>query len=158
MLEGYKKSVDLSAQAILDQTLLEKMHHIRHENTSLRTEKTLANSLFESSIVESAATLETQILEKRPTRSTDIKDEKSNTYQVEQQAFDLDVKDEIKLSPESMSLMINRLNMSIRQAALEIGVAHTTLSRYLRKENKRQNNKNDVKMLNWLKEKALTSV
>ena len=75
-----------------------------------------------------------------------------------QQAFDLDVKDEIKLSPESMSLMINRLNMSIRQAALEIGVAHTTLSRYLRKENKRQNNKNDVKMLNWLKEKALMSV
>jgi len=46
----------------------------------------------------------------------------------------------------------------IRQAALEIGVAHTTLSRYLRKENKRQNNKNDVKMLNWLKEKALTSL
>ena len=57
-----------------------------------------------------------------------------------------------------MSDMINRLNMSIRQAALEIGVAHTTLSRYLRKENKRQNNKNDEKMLNWLKEKALTSV
>ena len=158
LLEGYKKSVDLSAQAILDQTLLEKMHHIRHENTSLRTEKTLADSLLGSSIVESAATLETQALEKKPTSSTDIKDEKSNTYQVEQQAFDLDVKEEIKLSPESMSLMINRLNMSIRQAALEIGVAHTTLSRYLRKENKRQNNKNDVKMLNWLKEKALTSV
>ena len=87
LLEGYKKSVDLSAQAILDQTLLEKMHHIRHKNTSLRTEETLANSLLGSSIVESAATLETQVLEKKPTRSTDIKDEKSNTYQVEQQSF-----------------------------------------------------------------------
>ena len=41
LLEGYKKSVDLSAQAILDQTLLEKMHHIRHKNTLLRTEETL---------------------------------------------------------------------------------------------------------------------
>ena len=57
-----------------------------------------------------------------------------------------------------MGDMINCLNMSIRQAALEIGVAHTTLSRYIRKENKRQNNKNDEKMLNWLKEKVLTSV
>jgi DNA transposition AAA+ family ATPase len=52
-----------------------------------------------------------------------------------------------------MSDMINHLNMSIRQAAQEIGIVHTTLSRYLKKENKRQNNKNDEKMLNWLKEK-----
>ena len=57
-----------------------------------------------------------------------------------------------------MQEMINRLNMSIRKAAEEIGTAHTTLSRYLRKENKRQNNKNDEKMLNWLKEKTLTNV
>ena len=80
---------------------------------------------------------------------------KRNTFKIEQQAFDFDVKDEIKLSPESMKEMINRLNMSIRQAAEEIGIAHTTLSRYLRKENKRQNNKNDEKMLNWLKGKTL---
>ena len=52
-----------------------------------------------------------------------------------------------------MDHMINHLNISIRQAAEEIGIAHTTLSRYIRKENKRQNNKNDEKMLNWIKEK-----
>ena len=57
-----------------------------------------------------------------------------------------------------MQEMINRLNMSIRKAAEEIGIANTTLSRYLRKENKRQNNKNDEKMLNWLKEKTLMNV
>ena len=57
-----------------------------------------------------------------------------------------------------MQVMINRLNMSIRKAAEEIDIAHTTLSRYLRKENKRQNNKNDEKTLNWLKEKTLTNV
>jgi helix-turn-helix, Psq domain len=57
-----------------------------------------------------------------------------------------------------MQVMINCLNMSIRKAAEEIDIAHTTLSRYLRKENKRQNNKNDEKMLNWLKEKTLTNV
>ena len=158
LLEGYKKSVDLSAQAILDQTILEKMHQIRHENTLIKTEETLANSLLESSMRETASTIEKEVLEKKPTRSTFKKDEVANTHQVEQQAFDFNVKEEIELSPESMSDMINRLNMSIRQAALEIGVAHTTLSRYIRKENKRQNNKNDEKMLNWLKEKALTSV
>ena len=51
-----------------------------------------------------------------------------------------------------MKDMINRLNMSIRKTAEEIGISHTTLSRYLRKENKRQNNKNDEKMLKWLEE------
>ena len=80
------------------------------------------------------------------------------SFKIEQQVFDLDVKNEIKLSSEAMQEMINRLNMSIRKATEEIGIAHTTLSRYLRKENKRQNNKNDEKMLNWLKEKTLTNV
>ncbi|MEH7375671.1 hypothetical protein [Neobacillus drentensis] len=45
--------------------------------------------------------------------------------------------------------------MSIRQTAEEIGIAHTTLSLYLLKENKRQSKNNDEKMLNWLKEKAI---
>ena len=76
---------------------------------------------------------------------------------MEQQSFDFDAKEEIELSPETMNEMMDRLNISIRQVAEEIGIAHTTLSRYLRKENKRQNNKNDEKMLNWLKEKTLTN-
>lgn len=75
----------------------------------------------------------------------------------EQQSFNF-TQDEILLSPEIMKKTIEAMNMSIRQTAEEIGIAHTTLSRYLRNENKRQNNKNDEKMLNWLKEKTLTYI
>ena len=75
----------------------------------------------------------------------------------EQQSFNF-AQNEMVLSPEIMKETMESLNMSIRQTAAEIGIAHTTLSRYLRKENKRQNNKNDEKMLNWLKEKTLTKV
>ena len=39
LLEGYKKSINLSAQTILDQTLLEKMHPVSQENILLRTEE-----------------------------------------------------------------------------------------------------------------------
>ncbi|WP_191559584.1 hypothetical protein [Metabacillus idriensis] len=60
---------------------------------------------------------------------------------------------EITLSPEAMKEMIDTLNVSIRQTALDIDISHSTLSRYIRKENKRQNKNNDQKMLNWLKEK-----
>lgn len=77
----------------------------------------------------------------------------SSTPKPEQQAFDFHEETKIELTPESLKEMIDSLNISIRQAALEIGVAHTTLSRYIKKENKRVNNKNDEKMLNWLKEK-----
>ena len=73
----------------------------------------------------------------------------------EQQSFNF-TQNEIVLSPEVMKKTMESMNMSIRQTATEIGIAHTTLSRYLRNENKRQNNKNDEKMLNWLKEKTLT--
>ena len=73
----------------------------------------------------------------------------------EQQSFNF-TQNEIVLSPEIMKKTMKVMNMSIRQTAQEIGIAHTTLSRYLRNENKRQNNKNDEKMLNWLKGKTLT--
>jgi hypothetical protein len=155
LLEGYKKSEDLSAQEILDQTILQKMHQNAPNNPLLKTDEFSTNSLT-SAMRETASTIEKEILEKSPTKGTFKKDEVA--HKIEQQAFVFDVKEEIELSPETMGNMINCLNMSIRQAALEIGVAHTTLSRYIRKENKRQNNKNDEKMLNWLKEKVLTSV
>ncbi|GGB68918.1 helix-turn-helix domain-containing protein [Fictibacillus barbaricus] len=71
----------------------------------------------------------------------------------EQQTFDFTP--DIKLTPSSIKQMIDSLGMSIRQSASEIGIAHTTLSRYIRGENKRQNKNNDEKMLNWLKEKAV---
>ena len=75
----------------------------------------------------------------------------------DQQSFNF-IQSEIVLSPEIMKKTMDSMNMSIRQTAAEIGIAHTTLSRYLRNENKRQNNKNDEKMLNWLKEKTLTYI
>ena len=75
----------------------------------------------------------------------------------EQQSFNF-TQDEMVLSPEGMKKAMKSMNMSIRQTAAEIGIAHTTLSRYLRNENTRHNNKNDEKMLNWLKEKTLTKV
>lgn len=59
----------------------------------------------------------------------------------------------ITLTPEKMKEALEFLNISIRQASEEIGIAHTTLSRYIKRENKRQNKKNDEKMLNWLKQK-----
>ena len=49
--------------------------------------------------------------------------------------------------------------MSIREATEEM--CHCSALRSLgslRKENKHQNDKNDEKMLNWLKEKTLTDV
>jgi hypothetical protein len=75
---------------------------------------------------------------------------------VEQQEFNLDEGTTVILTPEKIKETIDTLEMSIRQSALEIGIAHTTLSRYIRKENKRQNKNNDAKMLNWLKEKSKT--
>ena len=75
----------------------------------------------------------------------------------EQQSFNF-AQNELVLSPEIIKGTMESLDMSIRQTAAEIGIAHTTLSRYLRKENKRQNNKNDEKMLNWLKEKNVTYI
>ena len=158
LLEGYKKSINLSAQTILDQTLLEKMHPVSQENILLRTEERKFASSSKSAVSEIASKVEAEIVEQLSKKSKRKNKEQTNIFKIEQQVFDLDVKNEIKLSSEAMQELINGLNMSIRKATEEIGIAHTTLSRYLRKENKRQNNKNDEKMLNWLKEKTLTNV
>lgn len=55
-----------------------------------------------------------------------------------------------KLSPEIMKAKIHELGYSIRKAANEIGISHTTLSRYLTGKIKRHNKQNDQKMLMWL--------
>jgi predicted DNA-binding protein (UPF0251 family) len=131
--DGYKKTMELTSQALLEQTLLNKIQQKNNEDTF---PKKIAGSNVRSKITSSL-------------------DESAMKF--EQQTFDLDDIEEIKLSPESMEKMISHLNISIRQAATEIGVAHTTLSRYLKRENKRQNSKNDEKMLNWLRKHSLTS-
>lgn len=60
--------------------------------------------------------------------------------------------EEITLSPELMKSTIDSLGISIRKVAEEIGISHSTLSRYMRNKIKRQNKSNDLKMLAWLKE------
>lgn len=74
----------------------------------------------------------------------------------EQQEFDFNMDQGIIPSPETIKEIIDSLNISIRQAAIEIGIAHTTLSRYIKGENKRQSRNTDEKMLIWLKEKIKT--
>ncbi|OCS87108.1 helix-turn-helix domain-containing protein [Caryophanon tenue] len=54
------------------------------------------------------------------------------------------------LTPEILREKIDTLNYSIRKAAEEMGMSHTTLSRYLNRKIKRQNKDNDQKMLQWL--------
>ena len=55
-----------------------------------------------------------------------------------------------ELTPEIMSAKIDELGYSIRKVADEIGISHTTLSRYIAHKIKRQNKDNDQKMLVWL--------
>src|SRR5437764_1738994 len=145
----------MTSEEIIDQTILEKTHQISPENTLLKAVEPRFVSSSMSVMKETASTFETidafdKTLMKRNQKNHDQKE----IFQTEQQVFDFDVKEETTLSPEAMHQIINHLNMSIRQAAEEMGIAHTTLSRYLKKENKRQNNNNDQKMLNWLKEKS----
>lgn len=69
-----------------------------------------------------------------------------------QESFNLE--EDKALSPERMKSTIDSLNVSIRKAAEEIGISHSTLSRYLRNKSKRQNKSNDQKMLKWLQKNS----
>ncbi|WP_010289896.1 hypothetical protein [Kurthia massiliensis] len=78
--------------------------------------------------------------------------------QPEQEAFDLeDVETEVveevevTLTPETMRAKIDTLGLSIRKAAEEMGMSHTTLSRYMNHKIKRHNKDNDKKMIAFLK-------
>lgn len=55
-----------------------------------------------------------------------------------------------ELTPEIMRAKIDELGYSIRKAAEEIGISHTTLSRYMARKIKRHNKDNDQKMMMWL--------
>ncbi|MGM0867591.1 MAG: helix-turn-helix domain-containing protein [Bacillota bacterium] len=121
---------------------IEQIHHV---NTQKREAPPFEFFLSERTQHETAATIQVE--------------HEKNRYdepQEEQQSFDLDEESSVNLTPETMKETIDSLGMSIRQSALEIGIAHTTLSRYIRKENKRQNKNNDEKMLKWLREKINT--
>lgn len=53
------------------------------------------------------------------------------------------------LSPESVGLLIEELKLSIRGAAVEIGISHSTLIRYVSKEAKRSNKSVLTKLEEW---------
>lgn len=53
------------------------------------------------------------------------------------------------LSPESVGLLIEQLKLSIRGAAAEIGISHSTLIRYISNEAKRSNKSVLEKMEKW---------
>jgi hypothetical protein len=134
--ENQKSLLEHTSQH-LDEKLIEQIHY---SNTEDKTNQPEEMPLLKWTEQETAASTEVVTV--------------SSDSQAEQQAFDLDEDSSVSLTPETMKETIDSLGMSIRQSALEIGIAHTTLSRYIRKENKRQNKNNDAKMLNWLKEKT----
>jgi hypothetical protein len=146
-----QKKLMIDSNNIVTAEIVEHMNQISNKDTfSLSKENNFSQS---SGILpnETAATLETKFIDE--ISSVILKKSSNKKVVEEQQAFNFVQDAEVTLSPETMKETMDSLNMSIRQTAEEIGIAHTTLSRYLRGENKRQNNKNDEKMLNWLKEK-----
>jgi len=74
----------------------------------------------------------------------------AGTTKQETFVFDILDKPAVDLSPETIKQRINTLGYSVRKAADEIGISHSTLSRYINKKTKRQNKDNDQKMTHWL--------
>ena len=143
-----QKKMMIDSNRLVNEEIIERMNQISHENS-------ISEDLFFSqdfSLNELAPTLEIEDSIEIPSKVTS--EITSSLPKTEQQAFHFGPEKELALSPETMREMMDSQNMSIRQTAEEIGISHSTLSRYLRKENKRQNNKNDEKMLNWIKEKS----
>ncbi|MFJ5625302.1 helix-turn-helix domain-containing protein [Peribacillus loiseleuriae] len=143
-----QKKLLIDSNRLVNEDIIERMNQISHESSI--TEDLIFSQNF--SLNELAPTLELESTED-PSIALSGKSSKERHGEPEQQALHFGPEQEMKLSPETMKAMMDSQNMSIRQTAEEIGFSHSTLSRYLRRENKRQNNKNDEKMLNWLKEK-----
>ena len=80
LLEGYKKSINLSAQTILDQTLLEKMHPVSQDNILLRTEERKFASSSKSAVSEIASKVEAEIVEQLSKKSKRILSTLNNRF------------------------------------------------------------------------------
>lgn len=83
------------------------------------------------------------------TEQTELLLEEEMESRSEQQAV-AEQQPTVELTPEILRAKIDACNYSIRKAAEEMGMSHTTLSRYLNRKIKRQNKDNDQKMLLWL--------
>lgn len=60
---------------------------------------------------------------------------------------------DVPLSPESVAELIDKHKLSIRSAASEIGISHSTLLRYINKQAKRSNKASMQKLQDWYEEK-----
>ncbi|MFB5285353.1 helix-turn-helix domain-containing protein [Peribacillus sp. Hz7] len=74
----------------------------------------------------------------------------------EQIAMDLEENTLIEISPEYIADLIEQEKLSIRKAAAEMGLSHSTLLRYLNRQNKRFNKRNISKLEHWAKQKQRT--
>lgn len=137
----------------INKELINKLNQLDHENALLEKEL-LSETIISQGIGKSSAALSKRAIVSQNIKKTNRKKANREIQKVEQQALDFSLKQSIILSPESMKEKMEGLGMSIRQTAEEIGISHTTLSRYLRGENKRRNKNNDEKMLKWLEEKT----
>ncbi|RFB11500.1 hypothetical protein DZB84_20800 [Bacillus sp. HNG] len=131
-----QKNTLINSPTNVDNRIIERMYQVDQQDLLDIEEQ--SGSYF--SIHEVAATIEAK----------SVKEPHHLASETIQQTFDFGESKNISLTPEAMKETIDNLGKSIRQAAKEIGIAHTTLSRFIRGENKRQNKNNDEKMLNWL--------
>ncbi|PAL08024.1 helix-turn-helix domain-containing protein [Peribacillus simplex] len=145
-----QKKMMINANNLVNEEIIERMNQISHENS---VAEDILFSKKDYSLSELAPTLELGSIEV-PSTLLSGKFVNETHMKTEQQSFHFEPETDIALSPETMKEAMDSQKMSIRQTAEEIGISHSTLSRYLRRENKRQNNKNDEKMLNWIKEKS----
>lgn len=142
-----QKKMMINANNLVNEEIIERMNQISHENS---VSEDILFSKKDYSLSELAPTLESGSIEV-PSTLLSGKIVNQTHVKTEQQSFHFEPETDIVLSPETMKHAMDSQKMSIRQTAEEIGISHSTLSRYLRRENKRQNNKNDEKMLNWIK-------
>lgn len=142
-----QKKMMINANNLVNEEIIERMNQISHENS---VSEDILFSKKDYSLSELAPTLELGSIEV-PSTLLAGKIVNQTHVKTEQQSFHFEPETDIALSPETMKEAMDSQKMSIRQTAEEIGISHSTLSRYLRRENKRQNNKNDEKMLNWIK-------
>ncbi|MGA3674281.1 helix-turn-helix domain-containing protein [Lysinibacillus agricola] len=74
----------------------------------------------------------------------------------EQISMSLNQNKPIEISPEYIADLIQQEKLSIRKAAMEMGLSHSTLLRYLNKQNKRYNKANIAKLEQWAEQKQQT--
>lgn len=86
-----------------------------------------------------------------PSNATDDLIEEATFTEVQEQlTLDVEVEEPVEISPELVASLIEKHALTIRKAAGEIGMAHSSLLRYLNKQNKRANKKNQQKLEEWV--------